>query len=206
MINNGRNTVTIILLTLIMIHSLATLALPVPLAYSDPLTGGALTQRIGNYDVDLKTVPAKPLAGDRTTIFVRIGGIRGEDVVDTPITIKVTKNGEEVQSTNTVFVPNGHYTYSLNFTEPGMYGIDILIQDFTANGETQSKSLSSPSQVQGTLFTFPINIQSKSFFTFSDLQIGLIITIVAAACVVLVFFSKRKRDKRETSYQPSGTS
>jgi hypothetical protein len=189
-----------------MIHSLATLALPVPLAYSDPLTGGALTQRIGNYDVDLKTVPANPLAGDRTTIFVRIGGIRGEDVVDTPITIKVTKNGEEVQSTNTVFVPNGHYTYSFNFTEPGMYGIDILIQDFTANGETQSKSLSSQSQAQGILFTFPINIQSKSFFTFSDLQIGLIITIVAAACVVFVYFSKRKRAKRETSYQPSGTS
>ena len=43
------------------------LAFQLRTVYSDSLTGngGALTQRIGNFDVELKTIPAKPIAGDK---------------------------------------------------------------------------------------------------------------------------------------------
>jgi hypothetical protein len=170
------------------------------------MTGRALSQRIGGFDVELKTEPAAPVAGERTSIFVRIGSINGYDAVDTPISIKVTKQGDEVHKSNTVFVPNGHYTYTFNFAEPGVYGINILIQDTTAFGETRSTSSSFPlpSQSQNILFTFPVSVQSKSLLVFSGLQLALILAIVAAVCAIVIFYLKAKRNHRERSYQSTG--
>ncbi|MGA7542210.1 MAG: hypothetical protein WBW34_04010 [Nitrososphaeraceae archaeon] len=181
------------------------LAIPLSPAYSDSMTGGALSQRIGGFDVELKTEPAAPVAGERTSIFVRIGSINGYDAVDTPISIKVTKQGDEVHKSNTVFVPNGHYTYTYNFAEPGVYGINILIQDTTAFGETRStSSFPLSSQSQSILFTFPVSVQSKSLLVFSGLQLALILAVVAVVCAIIVFYLKAKRNHREHSYQPTG--
>jgi hypothetical protein len=50
-----------------------------------------------------------------------------------------------------------------------------------------------------------VNVQSKSFFGLSDLEITLIITAVVAGVSGSVLFSlKRKKDRTKTSYQPSG--
>jgi hypothetical protein len=197
---------TIVTLGLFAIGFASILAIPLPPAYSDSMTGGALSQRIGGFDVELKTEPAAPVAGERTSIFVRIGTIDGNDAIDTPITIRMAKQGDEVHKSNTVFVPNGHYTYTYNFAEPGVYGINILIQDPTAFGETRSTSSSFPlsSQSQSILFTFPVSVQSKSLLVFSGLQLALILTVVAAICAIVVFYLKAKRNHRERSYQPTG--
>jgi hypothetical protein len=162
--------------------------------------GGVLSQRIGNLDVELKTAPAKPVVGERTSLFVRIGYSNGQDVIDTPIAIKLSKQGEEIHRSKIIFVPNGHYTYSYNFNDPGIYGIDVQIQDFEAPTATEP----SFSQGRGVVFTFPVSVQSKSFFGLSDLEVTLIITaLVAGASGSLLFSLKRKRDRRKTSYQPS---
>lgn len=175
--------------------------LPLPASYSDSLMGGVLSQRIGNLDVELKTDPAKPVVGQMTRLFVRIGSSNGQDVIDTPIAIKLTKQGEEIHRSKIIFVPNGHYTYSYKFTHPGIYGIDIQILVFEATTATEP----SFSQGKGVVFTFPVNVQSKSFFGLSDLEVTLIITaLVAGASGSVLFSLKRKRDRRKTSYQPSG--
>jgi hypothetical protein len=206
MINDCRKIITIVILVFFATGFASILTIPLSPAYSDSMSGGALSQRIGGFDVELKTEPAAPVAGERTSIFVRIGSINGYDAVDTPISIKVTKQGDEVHKSNTVFVPNGHYTYTYNFAEPGVYGINILIQDTTAFGETRSTSSSfslSP-QSQSILFTFPISVQSKSLLVFSGLQLALILTAVVAVCAIVVFYLKAKRNRREHSYQPTG--
>jgi hypothetical protein len=196
---------TIMTLGLFAIGFASILAIPLPPAYSDSMTGGALSQRIGGFDVELKTEPAAPVAGERTSIFVRIGSINGYDAVDTPISIEVTKQGDEVHKSNTVFVPNGHYTYTYNFAEPGIYGINILIQDATAVGETRStSSFPLSSQSQSILFTFPVSVQSKSLVAFSGLQLALILTAFVAVCAIVIFYLKAKRNRREHSYQPTG--
>jgi len=176
------------------------LPLPLPASYSDSLVGGVQSQRIGNLDVELKTDPAKPVVGERTSLFVRIGSSDGQDVIDTPIAIKLNKQGEEIHRSKIIFVPNGHYTYSYNFTDPGIYGIDIQIQNFEATTATEP----SFSQGMGVVFTFPVNVQSNSFFGLSDLEVTIIITaLVAGASGSVLFSLKRKRDRRKTSYQPS---
>jgi hypothetical protein len=206
MINDCRKIITIVILGLFAIGFASILAVPLSPAYSDSMTGGALSQRIGGFDVELKTEPAAPVSGERTSIFVRIGSINGYDAVDTPISIKVTKQGDEVHKSNTVFVPNGHYTYTYNFAEPGVYGINILIQDSTAFGETRSTSSSFPlsSQSQSILFTFPVSVQSKSLLVFSGFLLAIILTVVAAVCAIIIFYLKANRNHRARSYQPTG--
>ena len=205
MINDCQKIITIVILGLFAVGFATILAIPLPPAFSDSMTGGALSQRIGGFDVELKIEPAAPVAGERTSIFVRIGSINGYDAVDTPISIEVTKQGDEVHNSNTVFVPNGHYTYTYNFAEPGVYGINILIQDTTAFGETRSTSSSFPlsPQSQSILFTFPVSVQSKALLVFSGLQLALILTAIAAVCAITVFYLRSKRNLRERSYQPT---
>ena len=170
MINDCRKIITIVILGLFAIGFASILAIPLSPAYSDSMTGGALSQRIGGFDVELKTEPAAPVAGERTSIFVRIGSINGYDAVDTPISIKVTKQGDEVHKSNTVFVPNGHYTYTYNFAEPGVYGINILIQDTTAFGETRSTSSHFPyrPKVKVSSSHFPSAFNLNRYLCFRD--------------------------------------
>lgn len=183
-----------------------TLTFPLPSVFSDSLTGGALTQRIGNFDVELKTVPEKPLAGEKTKMFLRIGTINGDDVVDMPITIELAKQGEQVDRTNRIVVPDGHYTHTFQFPESGIYGIDIEIQNYYAMGETEPSSSSSlpssQSRAQSILFTFPIEVYSKSVFGFSDFEIALIIGAVVVASAIIFFTLRKKRNTaKSTSYQ-----
>ena len=177
-----------------------TLTFPLPSVFSDSLTGGALTQRIGNFDVELKTVPEKPLAGEQTKMFLRIGTINGDDVVDMPITIKLAKQGEQIDRTNRIVVPDGHYTHTYQFAESGIYGVDIEIQNYYAMGETEPPSTS---RAQSILFTFPIEVYSKSVFGFSDFEIALIIGAVVVVASAIIFFTLRKKRNttKSTSYQ-----
>jgi hypothetical protein len=160
--------------------------------------GGALTQRIGNFDVELKTIPAKPLAGDNTQIFIRIGNINGDDVVDTPITIKTSKQGKEIHRTNTIVVPDGHYSYSFNFAESGIYAVDILIKDqIYGTGPLQSQ------QTQGFPFTFPIDVRSKASFGFFDFQTTLTVAVVVVIVSGVIFYSVKNKNERKKSYHSS---
>ena len=204
--NHDHCTITFIsfLLFLFLFILLAmTLTFPLPSVFSDSLTGGALTQRIGNFDVELKTVPEKPLAGEKTKMFLRIGTINGDDVVDVPITIKLAKQGEQIDRTNRIVVPDGHYTHTFQFPESGIYGIDIEIQNYYAMRETESSSLpSSQSRAQSILFTFPFEVHSKSVFGFSEFEIALIIGAVVVALAIIFFTLRKKRNTtKSTSIQ-----
>jgi hypothetical protein len=183
---------------------LTNLVLPLRAGYSDSLTGGVLTQRIGNLDVELKTVPAKPIAGENTKIFLRIGSINGGDLADIPIAIKLFREGDEIHKSNTIVVPNGHYTYSYEFAKPDTYGFNIEMQDQVATRGIGSTSLSSPPEIQNLLFTFPITVDSKPFVGLFDLQTALVVGIVVAVSAFIVFTKVIKRKMKRTSYGPTG--
>ena len=192
-------------LILLLVASLLTnFVLPVRLAYSDSLTGGVLSQRIGNLDVELKTFPSKPLAGENTKIFLRIGSINGGDLADIPIAIKLFREGDKIHKSNTIVVPNGHYTYSYEFAKPDTYGFNIEIQDQAATRGTESTTLSSQPEIHNILFVFPITVDSKPFVGLFDLQTALVVVIVVAVSAFIVFTIVIKRKMKRTSYGPTG--
>ena len=206
MVYERRDATSIVILILYITGLALILDLSFPLAYSDTMTGGTLSQRIGSFDVELKTIPSTPVAGDETDIFLRIGTIDGNDAVDTPITIRIAKQGEEMFRSDTIFVPNGHYTHPYRFAESGIYGIYILIHDSSAIDETRTSSVSASSipissQGQDILFTFPVNVHSSSLPEFSGIQLALILGGIATVCVITVFYLRVKKKRGERSFR-----
>jgi hypothetical protein len=121
-------------------------------------------------------------------------------VEDRPINIKVTKQGEEIRKSETIIVPDGHYTYSYEFATPDIYGIIIEIKSHVPVVEKKSSALSWEAGSQGLQFTFPINVRSKSAFGFSDIGLSLAIGVSIAVCAIIFLFRRRTGITRRTSY------
>jgi hypothetical protein len=208
LVNEQRKVAFIVTLILFITGLALTLDFSFHPAYSDSMSGSALSQRIGSFDVELKTMPSTPVAGDRTNIFLRIGTIDGNDAIDTPITIRVAKQGEEVHKSNIIFIPNGHYTYPYRFAESGIYGIYILIHDSSAIGQSRTSSISSSSypmssQGQDILFTFPLNVDSRSLLEISGIQLVMILASTAAVSAIIIFYLRIKKNHGEQSFRPT---
>ena len=171
-------------------------------AHADILTN-ALNQRIGNYNIYMRTVPPNPVAGQSTEILFAINTVNGEEMVDQPIAINISKDGIRQEATHPIFVPYGHYTYRYIFKEPGRYALDIGI-------------LNDPDTGENITFTFPIQIYDPfgEYFAFSQaspysLPIGYIVLMVTASLVVItILVSVKIRNERgwRTSVHHSGTS
>ena len=146
-------------------------------AFADPLKN-AYRQRIGNYDVEMTTEPKSPLVGSPTNILIRIAGVNGDDLVDVPITIRLVKDGAELQRTNPIIVPYGHYTHEYTFVQAGRYVLYVDLNDYSYSGETLT-------------FTFFVNVAGPLDYLY-------IVTPSAAAVVAgiagtLVFLKRKKK-------------
>jgi hypothetical protein len=151
--------------------------------FADSLKG-ANKQRIGNYDVEMTTQPKSPAVGSPTDILIRIGGVNGDDLVDVPIVIRLVKDGVELQRTNPIIVPYGHYTHQFTFTQAGKYVLYVDLNDYSYSGETLT-------------FTFFINVAGS----FDYLYTAVPYTAAVAVGVVsmLVFIKMRGKKKKKST-------
>jgi hypothetical protein len=170
-------------------------------AYADILTN-AITQRIGNYNIYMKTVPPNPVAGHNTEILFEISTVNKEQLVDQPIAINISKDGVRQETTHPIFVQYGHYTHNFVFKEPGTYALDFGI-------------LNDPDTGANITFTFPVRVYDifGGYFAFSpsssSLPIGYIILIAMAAAMaatVVVLRKIRSKERRNAIHHQSGTS
>lgn len=159
-------------------------------SYADILTN-ALTQRIGNYNIDMKTDPPNPLAGQTTKILFKISTVNGEDLVDQPIMINISKDGVREETTHPIFVPYGHYTHEFVFKESGVYALDLAV-------------LNDPDTGENITFEFPLHVYSLfgEYFAFSpsspsSLPIGYDIIIAITAVLGIVFFLRIRSKVRK---------
>ncbi|HYA82436.1 MAG TPA: hypothetical protein VEH06_03160 [Candidatus Bathyarchaeia archaeon] len=168
-------------------------------AHADILTNAA-TQRIGNYNIYMKTVPPNPIAGQNTQILFEISTVNGEQLIDQPIAINISKEGIREQTTHPVFVPYGHYSHEFVFKQPGIYALDISI-------------LNDPDTGENITFTFPVRIYDPfgEYFAFSassSLPIGytiLFITAASAVIILVVSIKLRNKERRRKAFHHSGT-
>jgi hypothetical protein len=149
--------------------------------FADPLKA-ASKQRIGNYDVEMTTEPKNPTAGTSSTdIMIRIAGVNGDDLVDVPIMMRLTKDGVELQRTNPIIVPYGHHTQEFTFAQAGRYVLYVDLNDFSYSGETLT-------------FTFFINVAGSSDYLYIAVPL---VAVVAVGIVSMIIFMKGKKKKRE---------
>jgi len=150
----------------------------------------------------MKTVPPNPIAGQNTQILFEISTVNGEQLIDQPIAINISKEGIREQTTHPVFVPYGHYSHEFVFKQPGIYALDISI-------------LNDPDTGENITFTFPVRIYDPfgEYFAFSpssssSLPIGytaLIITAASAVVIVAVSIKLRNKERRRRAFHQSGT-
>ena len=149
-------------------------------AFADPLQN-AYRQRIGNYDVEMTTEPKSPVVGSPANILIRIAGVNGDDLVDIPITLRLVKDGTELQRTNPIIVPYGHYTHEYQFTEAGKYVVYVELNDLNYSGETLT-------------FTFFVNVAGPYDYLYivAPSTVGVAVGIGG---MLLIMKRKRKQIK-----------
>jgi len=148
-------------------------------AFADPLQG-AYRQRIGNYDVEMTTEPKSPAVGSPADIIVRIAGVNGDDLVDTQITLRLFKDGAEMQKTNPMIVPYGHHTHEYTFAEAGRYVLYVDLNDYSYSGETLT-------------FTFFINVAGPFDYLYIAAPYAAAVAVGIAG--TLVFVKRKKQVK-----------
>ncbi|AFU57229.1 hypothetical protein Ngar_c02810 [Candidatus Nitrososphaera gargensis Ga9.2] len=151
-------------------------------AFADPLQN-AYRQRIGNYDVEMTTEPASPVAGSPANVLIRIAGVNGDDLVDVSITIRLAKDGAELQRTNPIIVPYGHYTYEYTFAEAGRYVLYVDLNDHSYSGEILT-------------FTFFVNVAGPFDYVYYIVAPSTGVAVAAIAGTVIFMKRKRKASSR----------
>ncbi|MGA7368263.1 MAG: hypothetical protein WBX01_03975 [Nitrososphaeraceae archaeon] len=154
-----------------------------PLDSSADLPMGGLQQRIGNYDISVKTDPSQPQTGTTVKILIAIAAVNGDDISGIPADITIKGDGTVLSGLNRpIAVPYGHYTYQYKFEKPGIYSLVVDIYDIYFTGRQVS-------------FTFPIEVKSPFFGLWgaSDMMgYVLIPSIVITVSTILVLFIWRK--------------
>jgi hypothetical protein len=93
-------------------------------------------QRIGNYDFEMTTEPAQIVSGAPAKVMLRIAGVNGDDLIDVPLTLRLVRDGQEIQRLGPLVVPFGHHVYERTFEEPGRYVLYADLTDYAYSGET----------------------------------------------------------------------
>jgi hypothetical protein len=144
---------------------------------------GGLQQRIGNYDVSVKTDAPQPQTGITVKILIAIAAVNGDDISGIPVDITIKDDGSILSGLNRpIAVPYGHYTYQYKFEKPGTYSLVVDVFDIYFTGRQVS-------------FTFPIEVKS-SFFglwgAFDMMGYILVPSIVIILSTILAFILWQK--------------
>lgn len=161
-------------------------------AFADTIVG-AIRQRIGNYDMEMKSLPQTPIVNTNSKIQLRVGSVEGDELVDIPIVIRISKGGVELTRTNPISVTYGHFIFPYKFNQTGVYSLDVDVYDTSYNS-------------QNITFTFPITVDSPlmSFFTFSQpfnatsLEVVIIAVSIILGAAGTVYIRKKKAHAMES--------
>lgn len=144
-------------------------------AFADPLRG-AVKQRIGNYDLEMTTLPKTISVGGQTTVMLRFSGVNGDDLIDVPMTVAISKDGSEVYRSKPAIVPYGHYSFNYTFPQPGGYALVIYLTDNAYSGQILN-------------ITFPLTVVGASEQALGTLPV--VGAVAAAGVGAFVVFRRR---------------
>lgn len=153
---------------------------------SADLLSNSLRQRIGDYDLQINTVPAVPISGHDTRINIRISSVSNIPITDTPIIIRISDGKHELVETHPVFLSSGHYAYNYKFERAGIFLVSVDILD--------NISILDPTNSNRTLiFDFPIHISEPFWAQMSSLIIPIaVLCALIAVAIAFVLFKKFK--------------
>jgi len=160
-------------------------------ALADPLSN-SLRQRIGDYDIQINTLPIVPISGKDTIINIMITTVSNVPVTDTPIVIRISNENNESIRTQPILLSSGHYSYDYKFNKSGIFllSIDILDNPVVVDSIDSNKKL---------IFDFPIHVSDPYSAEIVKMTLPIIITIAAVGSVISsMLLMKFKKSKKVT--------
>lgn len=177
----------VLLIAFVCIITSALIINPLYQVYADSLKN-ALKQRIGNYEVEMITDPKSPLIGQNNRISLRFGSVNGDDLIDVPIVIRIFKDNIELEKTDQILVPYGHYNYDYVFPESGRYILYVDVNDVAYSNQ---------------ILNFIYFIDVPESWNNSSMPLAIltviVITIVITTIVSVIFFQRKKKQQSITN-------
>jgi len=174
--------ISIVILTIFSVFSLHP-------ALADPL-GNSLRQRIGDYDIQISTLPTVPISEKETIINLMITSVSNMPVTDTPIVIRISDENNELIRTQPILLSGGHYSYDYKFNKSGifLFSIDVLDNLVVGNSNDSNNEL---------IFDFPIRVSEPYSAEIAKMRLPITIAIAAIGSVVsLVLLMRFKKIRR----------
>ncbi len=155
------------------------------------LLSNSLQQRIGDYDVRINTIPMVPISGQGTQINIMMSTVSNIPITDTPITIRISNEREELARSQPILLSSGHYSYSYNFHKSGLFllSIDILESPLSGDSNDSNRMLT---------FDFPIRVSEALSVEMANLALPIIIATAAGSVGSLIVLKKLKKNKNIT--------
>jgi hypothetical protein len=154
------------------------------------LLSNSLQQRIGDYDIQINTVPKVPISGQETRINIRITTVSNNPITDTPIMIKISDEKNELIRTQPILLPSGHYSYSYIFNKAGIFLLSIDILDNPAIGDFNDSN-------KKIAFDFPISVSEPILVQLTSLTLPItLIGVVIGTVIAFVLLKRFKRSKK----------
>lgn len=156
---------------------------------SADLLSNSLQQRIGDYDIRINTIPIVPISGQNTRINIMITTISNNPITDTPITIRISNEREELTRSQPILLSSGHHSYNYNFVKSGLFlfSVDILENPLAGDFNESKKMLS---------FDFPIRVSEPFSADMANLSIPVTIAVAAGSVVSFIVLKKLKKSKK----------
>jgi hypothetical protein len=159
-------------------------------ALADPLSN-SLRQRIGDYDIQINTLPTDPISEKETIINIMITTVSNIPVTDTPIVIRISDENNELIRTQPILLSGGHYSYDYKFNISGIFLLSIDILDSLAVGDSNHSN-------NELIFDFPIRVSEPFWVDMANLALPIIIAAAAGCVGSLILLKKLKKSKNIT--------
>jgi len=145
-------------------------------------------EKIGNYYVQVATDPEIPTTGQNVKIMLRISSIDGTELSDVPISISITKNGQEIDKIPQIVVTGGHYELNYKFLEQGNYVFYIDVNDIYFTGKT---------------ITYIFNISTLSPFGYIFYSLITFAVVTPLFVITIIYITNKRRSKKQLSENKS---
>lgn len=145
-------------------------------------------EKIGNYYVQVATDPEIPTTGQDTKIMLRISSNDGTELSDVPISISITKNGQEIKKIPQIVVTDGHHELNYKFLEQGNYVFYIDVNDIYFTGKT---------------ITYIFNISTLNPFGYIFYSLIAFATTTPLVVIAIIHITNKRRSKKQISENKS---
>ncbi|HZA70404.1 MAG TPA: hypothetical protein VE548_11955 [Nitrososphaeraceae archaeon] len=155
------------------------------------LLSNSLQQRIGDYDVQINTIPMVPISGQATRINIMMTTVSNIPITDTPIIIRISNERQELARSQPILLSSGHYSYYYNFDKSGLFLLSIDILENPLGGDSNGSN-------RILTFDFPIRVSEPFSVDMANLALPIIIAAAVGSVGSFIVLKKLKKSKNIT--------